>query len=123
MKIFEANITNNVLDFFSENLKNITSFVIANQILYDAFGIINFFDNNDELENLLLVITENYNFLEEPDRAEYGDFQTNSDLADKVTLYLVSKNISPQIVIEPTCGKGNFIIASLRNFNKIENIF
>ncbi|MBK7883132.1 MAG: hypothetical protein IPJ81_04510 [Chitinophagaceae bacterium] len=38
-------------------------------------------------------------------------------------MHLASKNISPEIVIEPTCGKGNFIIASLCNFNNIKNIF
>lgn len=91
--------------------------------MYDAFGIIHFFDNNEELETLKEVLSETHNIVEEPDRAEYGDFQTKSDLADKVTLHLASKNISPEIVIEPTCGKGNFIIASLHNFKNIANIF
>ncbi len=61
--------------------------------------------------------------MEEPHRAEYGDFQTNEDLTNKASLYLASKNISPGIVVEPTCGKGNFIIACLRTFKQIENIF
>ena len=123
MKVFEANITHQVSDFLNDNLKNITSFENANQKMYDAFGIIHFFDNNEELETLKEVLSETHNVVEEPDRAEYGDFQTNSDLANKVTLHLVSKNISPEIVIEPTCGKGNFIIASLRNFKNIKNVF
>lgn len=123
MKIFEANITHQVSDFLNDNLKKITSFEKANQKMYDAFGIIHFFDNNEDLETLKEVLSETHNIVEEPDRAEYGDFQTNSDLANKVTLNLVSKKISPEIVIEPTCGKGNFIIASLRNFTNIKNIF
>jgi len=123
MKVFEANITHQVSDFLNDNLKNITSFEKANQKMYDAFGIIHFFDNNEELETLKEVLSETHNVVEEPDRAEYGDFQTNSDLANKVTLHLVSKKISPEIVIEPTCGKGNFIIASLRNFKNIKNVF
>ena len=123
MKIFEANITHQVSDFLNDNLKKITSFEKANQKMYDAFGIIHFFNNNEDLETLKEVLSETHNIVEEPDRAEYGDFQTNSDLANKVTLNLVSKNISPEIVIEPTCGKGNFIIASLRNFTNIKNIF
>lgn len=123
MKVFEANITHQVSDFLNDNLKKITSFEKANQKMYDAFGIIHFFDNNEELETLKEVLSITNNVLEEPDRAEYGDFQTNSDLANKVTLHLGSKNISPEVVIEPTCGKGNFIIASLRNFKEIENVF
>lgn len=123
MKVFGASITYQVSDYLNDNLKKVASFEKANQKMYDAFGIIHFFDNNEELETLKEVLSETHNIVEEPDRAEYGDFQTNSDLADKVTLQLASKTISPEIVIEPTCGKGNFIIASLHNFKNIANIF
>ena len=123
MKVFEANINHKVSDFLNDKLKGITSFEIANQKMSDAFGIKQFFDNNEELEILKKVISDTNDIIEEPDRAEYGDFQTNADLANKVTLHLVSKNVSPEIVVEPTCGKGNFIIASLRNFKSIKNIF
>ena len=75
------------------------------------------------METLKETLAVTHNIVEEPDRAEYGDFQTNSDLANKVTLHLSSKKISPKIVIEPTCGKGNFIIASLQNFKNIKNVF
>ena len=123
MKVFDANITYQVSDYLNSILKKITSFDLANQKLYNAFGILHFFDNNEELETLKEVLSDTYNTVEEPDRTEYGDFQTNSDLANKVTLQLSLKNISPEIVIEPTCGKGNFIIASLKNFKSIKNIF
>lgn len=122
MKVFEANITYQVSDYLNCTLKEVTSFELANQKMYDACGILHFFDNNEELETLKVVISETHTSVEEPDRAEYGDFQTNSDLANKVTLYLSSKAILPEILIEPTCGKGNFIIASLQNFNTIKNI-
>ena len=123
MKVFEANISYEVSDYLNSNLKNIISFELANQKVYDACGIIHFFDNNEELETLKEIISETQNIVEEPDRAtEYGDFQTNLDLANKVTLYLTAKDISPEIVIEPTCGKGNFIIASLQNFKNVQNI-
>lgn len=123
MKVFGANITRQVSDFFYTNLNTITSFEKANQKWCEAFGILHFFDNDEELETLKKVLSITNHIVEEPDRAEYGDFQTNSDLANKVTLHLASKNISPEVVIEPTCGKGNFIIASLRNFKTIKNIF
>lgn len=123
MKVFDANITSHVSDFLNNNLKNIITFGQANQKLYEAFGIKQFFENNEELEILKEVLSHTCNIVEEPDREEYGDFQTNPDLANKITLHLASKNFSPELVIEPTCGKGNFIIASLRNFKNIKNIF
>ncbi len=123
MKVFDANITSNVSDYLNENLKNITTFEKANQKLYEAFGIKQFFENNEELEILKEVLSHTINVVEEPDRAEYGDFQTNADLANKVNLHLAAKNISPELVIEPTCGKGNFIIASLGNFSNIKRIY
>ena len=123
MKIFGAAVTHQVSGFLNDNLKKIVSFEKANQKMRDAFGIIHFFDGNEELERLKKALSETHQATEEPDREEYGDFQTNSDLADKVALHLASKNISPEIVIEPACGKGNFIIASLRSFKNIKNIF
>ena len=50
-----------------------------------------FFDNNEDLETLKEVISDNCNILEEPDRAEYGDFQTNENLANKIIAHLASK--------------------------------
>ncbi|TAF76849.1 MAG: hypothetical protein EAZ53_03230 [Bacteroidetes bacterium] len=122
-KVFEANITYQVSEYLYENLKNSTSFEIANQKMNDAFGIIHLFDNNDELEILKETISISNNIVSKPDRAEYGDFQTNEDLAKKVALFLNSKTVNPQIIIEPTCGKGNFIIASLSTFPTIEYVF
>lgn len=123
MKVFEASITHQVSDFLNDNLKKITSYEKANQKIYDTFGIVHFFENDEELEILNDVLSGTNNIIGEPDRTEYGDFQTNSDLANKVTLHLASKNISPEVIIEPTCGKGNFIIASLRNFKNIKKVF
>ncbi len=122
MKVFGANISHQASDFLNENLKNISTFEMANQKMFDSFGIKTFFNNNEELETIKEAISDNHTIKEEPDRAEYGDFQTNIILANKITLHLLSKNISPEIVIEPTCGKGNFIIATLRNFKNIKNI-
>ena len=123
MKVFEANITHQVSDYLYSSLKKITSFETANQKMYDAFGIIHLFDNNNELEILKETISISNNIVSEPDRTEYGDFQTNEDLAKNCTLFLNNKSTNPQIVIEPTCGKGNFIIASLSTFSNIENVY
>ncbi|MFT4060725.1 MAG: hypothetical protein QM642_00040 [Edaphocola sp.] len=123
MKVFEANITHQVSDYLNDNLKNVVSFEKANQKMYEAFGFIHFFDNAEDLQILKETISISQNIVSEPDRAEYGDFQTNTELANKVAFHLTTKNISPEIIIEPTCGKGNFIIASLKHFSNVKKIF
>lgn len=124
MRIFEANISLQVCTFLKDFLNNTSSFENANQKMFDAFGINIFFENDDDFQALkesvsIVAISS----VEEPDRAEYGDFQTNKDLANKVAKHLVKRDISPEIIIEPTCGKGNFIIASLSNFKAIKEVF
>ncbi|MCK9481718.1 MAG: hypothetical protein M0R38_08175 [Bacteroidia bacterium] len=123
MKVFEANITHQVSDYLNDNLRNIVAVEKANQKMYEAFGFIHFFDNAEDLQILKETISISQNIVSEPDRAEYGDFQTNTELANNVAFHLTTKNISPKIVIEPTCGKGNFIVASLRQFTDIKKVF
>jgi len=123
MKVFEANITHQVSDYLNDNLKNVVSFEKANQKMYEAFGFIHFFDNDEDLQILKETVSISLNNVSEPDRVEYGDFQTNTELANKVVFHLTTKNVSPEIVIEPTCGKGNFIVASLRQFTDIKKVF
>ena len=124
MKVFNANINYQVSDYLNSNLKNTASYELANQKMYDAFDIIHFFDNNEELETLKDIISETQNIVEEPDRAtEYGDFQTNLNLANTATKILVGKGSLPKIIIEPTCGKGNFILASLQHFESADKIY
>ena len=55
-------------------------------------------------------------------RDEYGDWQTNYPLALSVCQMLKNKGINPQVIIEPTCGKGNFILAALETFNTLEHV-
>ncbi|HNX43201.1 MAG TPA: SAM-dependent methyltransferase [Bacteroidales bacterium] len=124
MRIFEANISSQVCTFFKDFLINHLAFEEANQKMFDTFGINTFFDNNDEFQKLKESVSDTANSIfEEPDRAEYGDFQTNRDLAFKVTKQLFEIDNSPEIVIEPTCGKGNFIVASLSCFKTIKRLF
>jgi len=123
MKVFEANITHQVSDYLNDILKNVVTIEKANQKMRKALGFIHFFDNEEDLQILKETISISQNIVSEPDRAEYGDFQTNTDLANKVALHLTTKNVSPEIVIEPTCGKGNFIVASLKQFDSVKKVF
>ena len=123
IRVFEAYITHQASDYLNDNLKNVVSIEKANQKMYEAFGFIHFFDNDEDLQILKEALSFSQNIVSEPDRAEYGDFQTNTELANKVAFYLTIKNVSPEIVIEPTCGKGHFIVASLKHFSNIKEVF
>jgi len=124
MKIFEANISLQVCEFLKDFFNNTSSFEIANQKILDFFGINDFFENDNDFKELKKSVSiVSINSVAEPDRAEYGDFQTNKDLANKLAKRLSKNNILPEIIIEPTCGKGNFIIASLSNFKTVEKVF
>lgn len=48
---------------------------------------------------------------------QYGDFQTPNDLARRVVEVLKQNHgIKPDFVIEPTCGKGAFVLAAYKGF-------
>jgi len=122
MKVFEVNITIKVVDFFKQNLKK-NDLIKVNQLLKEFCGISEFFDNQNEISELIKILNIEQNIISEPDRAEYGDFQTPKNLSDLTCKLLQTKNINPQIVIEPTCGKGSFILSVLEHFPQIEKIF
>ncbi|AFZ13777.1 type II restriction enzyme NspV-like protein [Crinalium epipsammum PCC 9333] len=55
-------------------------------------------------------------------KIEYGDFQTPSELAEKICSKLVQLGVIPDVIIEPTCGVGNFIDAAAHFFPSVDKI-
>ena len=49
-------------------------------------------------------------------KAEFGDFQTPLDLAREVCAVIQRTGFSPASVVEPSCGRGNFLRAALEAF-------
>lgn len=54
----------------------------------------------------------------ESERIEFGDFQTPRALAERVVSLLIAKGVEPKAVLEPTCGLGSFVEASLTGFSE-----
>ena len=54
---------------------------------------------------------------------DLGDFQTPTNLTDKICQYLSSIGINPKVLIEPTCGKGNFVLSAIKYFPSIRYIY
>ncbi|ACB51630.1 hypothetical protein cce_2280 [Crocosphaera subtropica ATCC 51142] len=55
-------------------------------------------------------------------KIEYGDFQTPLILTDKICNKLIELNVCPDIIIEPTCGVGNFLKSSSHLFKDSKEI-
>ena len=55
-------------------------------------------------------------------KVEYGDFQTPPELAEMVCRKLIELDVNPKIIIEPTCGIGNFIQAAANSFPSASKI-
>jgi hypothetical protein len=56
------------------------------------------------------------------DKVEYGDFQTPLELAERVCQQLVKLQVTPDVIVEPTCGVGNFIEAASHSFPSAKKI-
>ncbi|MGN0034043.1 MAG: SAM-dependent methyltransferase [Candidatus Limimorpha sp.] len=100
-----------------------TSATEANRLLQNECGIKDFISDDSELLQLVEGLRGTFAHEACERNAEYGDFQTNQTLANKVAENLKKKGISPNIVVEPTCGEGNFILAILKTFDDVEKIF
>ncbi|WP_421754183.1 N-6 DNA methylase [Croceimicrobium sp.] len=53
---------------------------------------------------------------------EYGDFQTPQSLAEKAVSVLCNTSNKPISVLEPTCGKGSFILAAANQIKSAKRI-
>lgn len=122
MTIFETNISAFLIDFFKANEEQLNTIKNANSFLEKTSGIKSFFNSSAELSEFKDSMEENIAAFEEPKRRAYGDFQTNEGLADKIVQYLFEQGKSPRFLIEPTCGKGRFIIAALKRFQKLKRV-
>jgi hypothetical protein len=121
MRIFGANITVCCISFFESSNK--LPLDILNSKIKSICGITSFFSIQSEIHELIDTILNQKYIVCESDRAEYGDFQTNKNLSNNICKLLCKQNISPEIIIEPTCGKGNFIISSIGTFKNIKFIY
>ena len=56
-------------------------------------------------------------------KKEFGDYQTPIEFATKICDYIKNKlGENPSVIIEPTCGIGNFIKSSLVVFDNVDSV-
>ncbi|MEZ4930937.1 MAG: hypothetical protein R2788_02240 [Saprospiraceae bacterium] len=122
MICFETHIGDLIFEFFQKNQKSLLDFNQVNSIIKEISGINEFFTSQAQATELLEKIKEHCSIVSVPDRREYGDFQTNQLLAEKVTKYIFTNSNDFEFVLEPTCGKGNFILASIKQFKNLKKV-
>lgn len=103
------------------NRINGLSFNEANAIIKQLCGIVDFFDSEESKNEFITTYEVHSNVICE-DRVSYGDWQTPHRLAKKVCESHVRRCGPPDVVIEPTCGLGAFVIAALESFRKLSEI-
>ncbi len=120
MNANNKNISHRTVDFLEKIIKSTANLSEINKKIKKISGIADYFENEDEIKNFDINF---FKFNDRDEKAEYGDFQTNTLLADRVCKLLKSKKVNPTVIFEPTFGKGNFIISALKTFENIKKIY
>ncbi|QEE15512.2 hypothetical protein DSAG12_01338 [Promethearchaeum syntrophicum] len=96
-----------------------------NKELKKKTNINNFFRSEKDLNEFRVFLLDLLNNKKKEicSNQDLGDFQTPLDFSLKICLYLQKKDCNPEILMEPTCGEGNFIISALRTFSKLKIIY
>jgi hypothetical protein len=123
MKTAIKSIQPTTIKFLIEKIGKMTDYREANESLNHLTGIDTFFRNQEDFLTLLELLKPKFIIREGVDRREYGDFQTPYKLTDSICSYLDSEGVSPDVIIEPTFGKGSFLISALKYFPKLKNIY
>lgn len=117
----EIDITPAVFTFLKNNISLSMSIEDINYLVRKKCGVVDFFNVRKEID-IVLKLEEQQNHDVADSKIEYGDFQTNLPLAKQIVKKLKIAGVAPKVIIEPTCGKGNFIVASLDSFDNINSI-
>jgi len=118
--------------FLNENLTMVNKFLKLkksieeiNDDLKKKTNINQFFRSKAELHEFHDYLSRliNKKEKEEITNQDLGDFQTPLDFTYKICQYLQDQNCNPDILLEPTCGEGNFVISALKVFPELKEIY
>ncbi|MGF1532815.1 MAG: hypothetical protein ACFCUI_03880, partial [Bernardetiaceae bacterium] len=93
-----------------------------NAIIEEISGIRNFFPTQESTSQAWQNLKNAYPTQASTHKKEYGDFQTNYPLAKSIADEAFRRCDPIAFVLEPTCGKGNFILACLHQQKPLQKI-
>lgn len=111
-----------VLSYFQKNKTLLANIETINSSIKKLSGLENFFESQAQANELLRQLKNNKSEILTTDRREFGDFQTNQILAQKVTECVYDQFNDIEFVLEPTCGQGNFLLAAITKFKKLKRV-
>jgi hypothetical protein len=117
-----ARLSASVVGLLYDKLHRVTDRGHANEILEAVSGIRNFFTHDLELTQCLVLLQPASAVAEHLDRREYGDYQTPQLLTDAVCSRLVQEQLVPSVVVEPTFGRGAFLVSALTHFPALQTV-
>lgn len=123
MKKTLLNIKLTTLDSLRSRFRPVQASRDANGLLAQLCGINDFFGREKDFVHFLELLEPRHIISEEMERREFGDFQTPGGLSDLVCGNLLKEGFTPDVVIEPTFGKGSFIISALKTFPKLKEVY
>ena len=86
-------------------------------------GITRFFESKNEFQEFQRILALPVEKLHSDQTREFGDFQTPPSLARRACEYLAQNGVAPTVIVEPTFGMGNFILAALDVFPNVETVY
>ena len=121
-------MTTNDISFYIEIydiLCNFNNEHRLNEYFKTQFGFNSFFSKKEKIDEFKLFLK---NLINNQKRIEFkhqdlGDFQTPSEFSLEICKFISNQNIYPEILIEPTCGTGNFVIAALEKISTIKYLY
>jgi len=116
------NIDPQTADFLRLRFRKIKTVDEANNEMRRLSCIQIFFPSQQGFDLFLNFIVSTAEVAEMDTRREYGDFQTPQSLSDLVCTLIRSQRIAPSILVEPTFGRGAFIVSAIRAFPTLEEI-
>jgi hypothetical protein len=117
------NIEPGTLEFLRSRFHRMKEFARANDEMRQLSGIQSFFTRQEDFLLFLDFLKPQWEVAEPTERREYGDFQTPLNLTETVCQYLHSQKVLPTVLIEPTFGRGAFILSALRFFPGIQQVY
>lgn len=95
----------------------------ANEGLQRLTGVRGFFRDRRAFDDFRRVLAHPQPIPNRQSHRKWGDFQTPPSLASRVCQYLTTAGVSPRVIIEPTYGTGNFILAALESFPTTRQVY
>lgn len=101
-------------------LSEFSNYKDLNKFLENKTGIIDFFKSPSHIEEFEQFLN---NLYIRDTVKDLGDFQTPIPLTNKICRILVDEGFAPDVVIEPTCGEGNFIVSAIQSFPTLKFVY